>query len=79
MKAIVEEVDYHGVSVTVHRDRNSNALQYEEIMEIVDKNLRNDKGDFLRKLDLVVDSDDQIELSGVYSSRAINRIKKGGK
>lgn len=75
-KAIVDETSYHGVDVAIHRDHSSGGLQYEEIAEIVDHYLKNDKGEYLRRLDLIIEDDDSIELQPTYSRKAIDRIKK---
>lgn len=68
--------NYKGVEVQVTRPRGSNAITYEELMAIVEKYSKNDQGQYLRKLNIVVDDDDQIELNPTYTSHALNRIKK---
>lgn len=68
--------NYKGVEVDVTRPRGSNGITYEELMEIVDKYAKNKKGEYLRKLNIVVDEDDRIELNPTYTSHALNRIKK---
>lgn len=75
-KAIVDEFNYHGVDVAVHRDHATGGLQFEEVAEIVDHYLKNAKGEYLRRLDLIIDEDDQIELQPTYSRKALDRIKK---
>lgn len=76
MKAVLDEFNYHGVDVAVHRDQATGGLQFEEVAEIVDHYLKNSKGEYLRRLDLIIDDDDQIELQPTYSRKAIDRIKK---
>ena len=75
-KAIVDEMSYHGVDIAIHRDHVAGGLQFEEVAEIVDHYLKNAKGEYLRRLDLIIDEDDQIELQPTYSRKAIDRIKK---
>lgn len=77
-KAIVDEMSYHGVDIAVHRDHATGGLQFEEVAEVVDKYLRNEKGEYLRRLDLIIDEDESIELQPTYSRKALDRIKKGG-
>lgn len=76
-KAIVDEMSYHGVDIAVHRDHATGGLQFEEVAEVVDKYLRNEKGEYLRRLDLIIDEDESIELQPTYSRKALDRIKKG--
>lgn len=71
-----EDFEYKGVSVSVTRPRGSNGITYEELMAIVDKYAKNSQGQYLRKLNIVVDDDDQIELNPTYTSHALDRIKK---
>ena len=70
-----EDYEYHGVAVTITSPEGSGGLQYEEINEIVDAYIKNEKGEFLRKLFINIDENGDIELSPTYSRRAIERIK----
>ena len=75
MKTESDTFEYHGVQVTISRDQNAGDLQYEEVMEIVDRYIKNDKGEFLRKLTIMIDGNEDIELAPTYSAPAIKRIK----
>ena len=76
MKAENNELNYHGVQVNVIRDALAGDLQYEEVMAIVDKYIKNDKGEYLRKLTISIDANEDIELMPTYSAPAIKRIKE---
>ena len=67
--------DYHGVEVTIVREGNAGNLQYEEVMELVDKFIKNDNGEYLRRLTINIAEDESIELTPFYSAPAIKRIK----
>ena len=71
-----EPFDYHGVSVTVVRKGDAGDLQYEEIYEIVDHYICNEKGEYLRRLTITIDDNEDITLDPFYSAPAIKRIKE---
>lgn len=71
-----EDYEYHGVSVTIISNEGGGGLQYEEVNEIVDHYLRNDKGEYLRTLILNIDENGDIDLTPTYSRKALDRIKK---
>ena len=76
MKADNNELNYHGVQVSIIRDALAGDLQYEEVMAVVDKFIKNDKGEYLRKLTISINANEEIELIPVYSAPAIERIKE---
>lgn len=71
-----EEYEYHGVSVTIISNEGGGGLQYEEINEVVDHLLRNEKGEYLRTLIMNIDENGDIDLTPTYSRKALDRIKK---
>ena len=68
--------EYHGVAVSIVRNNNAGDLQYEEVMEIVDRYIKNDKGEYLRRLTINIDENEDITLDPFYSAPAIKRIKE---
>lgn len=71
-----EDYEYHGVQVTIISNEGGGGLQYEEVNEIVDHYLKNDKGEYLRTLVLNIDENGDIDLTPTYSRKALDRIKK---
>lgn len=66
-----EDYEYHGVTAQV----NGGTLQYDEINELIDKFMKNDKGEYLRKLVIDIEDNGDIYLDPTYSARAIDRVK----
>ena len=54
---------------------NGGTLQYDEINELIDKFMKNDKGEYLRKLVIDIEDNGDIYLDPTYSARAIDRVK----
>lgn len=66
-----EDYEYHGVIAQV----NGGTLQYDEINELIDRYIKNDKGEYLRKLIINIEENGDIYLDPTYSARAIDRVK----